>query len=262
MTRSIVASVDELRVAARLQGAVLPPLLADGDLDDPRVDLAALRGLAARGLVVGLEHGAPEPAGELAAALTRLDDLVALIEMERDLGASSPVAPERRALAQSRHGTVGFGLRAGGLVDVELDLEDHRSTIVDACALDDLAAPEAVVAPPWSVDRETLESAEDLMAAGEAIRAEKVLVAGGAAEGPARHWVRAVEQRRGGASVSVARLLAEPEGAVEIRDIRWLVDGDGRGWRVDSGDDEEAVVRPTTAEELRQELTEMTRCAS
>ena len=96
MTRSMVVSIDELRAASRLVGASMPPLLAGGDPDDTRVDLAALRGLAARGHVVGLETGDPEPVGDLADTLAALDDMVALAEVERDLGCRN--GQHRRAL--------------------------------------------------------------------------------------------------------------------------------------------------------------------
>jgi len=258
----MVMSVDELRAASRLVGAGMPPLLAEGDPDDPLVDLAALRGLAARGLVVGLEAADPEPAGDLADALAVLDDMVALVELERELGAAAAGAGERWTLARGRTGTVVLRLRTGGLADVDLDVSDPGSVVVDGCALDDLETPPATVPLPWSVDSDALETAEDLILDGDQSGAAAVLMAAGAPEAAAAHWVRAVRQRRGGASVTVARLLGDPEGAVEIRDVRWLVDGDGLGWRVDSGETETTVVRPTTSDELRRELTGMARCVS
>jgi len=262
VTRSLVVSVDELRAAGRLVGAGMPPILAEGDPDDPRVDLAALRGLAARGLMSGLEDGDPEPTGELAEVLAALDDLVALAEVARDRGAENGGAGERRAVARGRTGTVAIQLRGGGLVDVTMDVVDPAALIVDGCALGDIEAPPPVVPLPWSVDGDTLETAEDLILGGEGSRAVAVLASAGVPDDAAGHWVRAVEQRRGGASVTVARLLGDPEDAVEVRDIRWLVDGDGLGWRVDSGEMETTIVRVTSAPELHRELTEMARCVS
>ncbi len=262
MTRSMVVSVDELRAASRLVGAGMPPLLAEGDPDDPRVDLAALRGLAARGLVVGMEDGDPEPVGDLGDTLAALDDLLGLAEAARDMGAGANGAGERWAVARGRTATVTLRLRTGGLVDVDIDVEDPGSVIVDGCALDDLETTSAVVAPPWSVDSDALETAEDLIEGGEGSRAATVLESAGVPDAAAGHWVRAVEQRRGATSVTVARLLGDPDDAVEVRDVRWLVDGDGLGWRVDSEEMETTVVRLTTADELRQELTEMARCVS
>jgi hypothetical protein len=258
----MVVSVDELRAASRLLGAHMPPFLAEGDPDDTRVDLAALRGLAARGLVVGLEVGGPEPVGDLADALAALDDMVALAEVVRDLGAEGGGAAERSAVARGRTATVVLHHRAGGLVDVTMDVADPGSVIVERCALGDLGAQRTVTPEPWSVDSDALERAEDLIMDGEGGSAATVLVSAGAPAESAGHWVRAVEQRRGGASVTVARLLGDPDDAVEVRDVRWLVDGDGLGWRVDGGDSETTVVRTTTADELRQELTEMARCVS
>ncbi len=137
MTRSMVVSVDELRAAGRLAGAGMPPLLAEGDPDDPRVDLAALRGLAARGLVVGMEDGDPEPVGDLGDTLAALDDLLGLAEVARDMGAGAQAAGERWAVARGRTATVTLRLRAGGLVDVDVDVEDPGSVIVDGCDLND-----------------------------------------------------------------------------------------------------------------------------
>jgi len=262
VTRSMVVSIDELRAASRLVGANMPPLLAGGDPDDTRVDLAALRGLAARGLVVGLEAGDPEPVGDLADTLAALDDMVALAEVERDLGAETGGTGERWAVARGRTGTVVLRLRAGGLLDVTMDLADPGSAIVDGCALGDLEARTAVIPEPWSVDSEALDTAEEMIMEGEGDRAATILVSAGAQTECAERWVRAVEQRRGGASVTVARLLSDADGAVEVRDVRWLVDGNGLGWRVDGGDSETAIVRATTADELRRELTEMARCVS
>ncbi len=89
-----------------------------------------------------------------------------------------------------------------------------------------------------------------------------MLASGGAPDAAAEHWVRAVGESRGETSVTVARLLDDADDAVEVRAVRWLVDGDGFGWRVDSGEMETTVVRATTADELRQELREMDRCVS
>ncbi len=261
MTRTLVVSVDELRAAGRLVGAGMPPLLAEGDPDDPRVDLAALRGLAARHLVVGLEDGDPEPADDLAVTLAALDDLVALAEVASEPGAATGGAGERRAVARGRTGTVALRLRSGGLVEVTMDVVDPGALIIDGCALADIETP-TVLPGPWSVDTDTLDTAEDLILAGEGSRAATVLASAGVPDATAGHWVRAVEQRRGGTSVTVARLLDDPQDAVEVRAIRWLVDGDGLGWRVDSGETETTVMRVTTVAELHQELTEMARCVS
>jgi hypothetical protein len=50
----ITCTVDELRAATRIGGYWLPAAILDDDDEDLRVDLAALRGLAVRGLVDGV----------------------------------------------------------------------------------------------------------------------------------------------------------------------------------------------------------------
>jgi hypothetical protein len=146
-TAPLWLTTDELRAAARLAGVPVPPLAADGDPDDPRVDLAALRGLALRSLVVGLDQGRPEPAGDLATALEALDEPDRVVdvdvevaarpdgegegeappghEADRDVPGPVPTAPGSRLRRRTNHtggprGRVTLSSHGSGFVGIRL----------------------------------------------------------------------------------------------------------------------------------------------
>jgi hypothetical protein len=82
-----------------------------------------------------------------------------------------------------------------------------------------------------------------------------LLTAAGASQAAARGWVAAVCTRRRAVAVSVARNLGDgPDGPFESGELRWLVAGDGTGWRVDPGELPMAVVRPAGADQLARGL--------
>jgi hypothetical protein len=174
MAEPMLLSVDELRAAARLAGVPVAPLVSDDDPDEPRVDLAALRGLAARGLVVGLAEASPEPAGDLVAALAALDEPEWLLDLDLDravedpsdsamVGGRAAAAAHRPAVERRRqhgeddrnqrwnhavgpHGSVTLTAVRAGFVHVDwgacLDLDGLATT----CGLP--GSPTSLPAPP------------------------------------------------------------------------------------------------------------------
>jgi hypothetical protein len=272
---SLLLSVDELRAAARLAGVPVPPLVAEDDPDDPRVDLAALRGLAARGLVVGLAEADPEPAGILAAALAALDEPTWLLDVELDTSPEPLLPAEPRAGSgfggpgrddDPRHGlrqwnevqgpggSASMTALLGGLVHIHLDAERHGAAeLADRCGLPDHVATDDIgfeVAVAGHVDADALALQGDLDGA------VTILADCGVPVVAARQWVDAVASRRSAAAVRLVRRL--DQGVAEVRELRWLVGGDGEVWQVDAGLQQDAAhVRRVSAGHLRAELADV-----
>lgn len=266
MTQHLVLSADELQAAARVAGITLPPLLAIGDADQPRVDLAALRGLAARSLVAGLGDGLPQLSGALVDALDVLDAPSLVAEAEVDAGGSPASPPERWTVVVGAGSAVLFSLLAGGLVDVATVGGEQAAVIEAGCRLD-AVAEDPPAGEAWETDAGAHAEADGLALDGDRTGAVGVLVCAGVAAEAAGAWVDAVVERRSATALRVARLTGVG-GAVEIRDLRWLVDGAGGAWRVDpgtspvaAGDQERgggtSVVRPVGAGALRAALDEL-----
>lgn len=261
----MVVTADELQAAARLAGTALPPTLAAGDADRPRVDLAALRGLAVRGLLRGLGSGRAEPAGPLAAALDVLAHPVVVVEVEQDTGGTPPTAPGRWSLVAGATSAVRLTVRPAGLVDVDEVDGDPADAVVAGCRLDEVG-DEPPAGAPWEADAAAHAEADERALAGDRAGAASVLARAGVDAEAAAAWAAAVHGRRSATALRVARLL--PGGAVEIRDVRWLVDGSGGAWLVEAGggpaDERDggctSVVRPVDASGLRAAVREVTPC--
>lgn len=279
---SLVVSVDELRAAVRLAGVPVPPAAGDDDPDDPRVDLAALRGLAARGLIVGLSEGDPEPAGVLATALAAFDEPdwildVELDELDRRRESGDGRWPDghrehrRWNSYNGPHGAASAMVLLGGLMQVDLDgVPDSAVDLAARCGLPEESGRPAAEGqgdlPDASVGGGTGEpdgfevttaahvEADALALAGELAAATAALAEGGARRGPASRWVEAVASHRSAVAVRVARRVADL--AIEERELRWLVGGDHRVWQVD-GDDDVSRVRVVSADDVRAALADL-----
>jgi hypothetical protein len=253
VTERLVLGVDELRAAARLAGVPVPFLVAADDPHDPRVDLAALRGLAARGLVTGLEAADPEPAGPLATVVDALVEPELVLEVERDGGRDT-------LQAEGQGGGLTLTALPGGLVEVGLGAPPTGHEGLDE--LLGLAPPVADVPLVGVVEFEVPVSvhveADELVLAGDAEAAVALLSGSGVAHPTAVRWTAAVAGRRGATALRVAR---RRNGVVVGHELRWLVAGDGAIWLVDAGDEREGAatsrVRRVGAAELRAALDEL-----
>jgi hypothetical protein len=205
----ITCTVDELRAAARIGGYWLPAAILDDDDEDLRVDLAALRGLAVRGLVDGVVL-----APDLATVLDPLRDPRTAVEVETEDG--------WHAIAGGDALTVLTG-RSGGLVAVSRTGEAIQTVLVGLCDVDVCGAVEV----GFSVGLDALDAADDLVLGGESAAAVEILRAAGAPSSAAVAWVRAVETRRYSAHVRAAYRDGDRYVADEVR---WLVGGDGTAW--------------------------------
>jgi hypothetical protein len=272
---SLVLSVDELQAGARLAGVPVPPMAADDDPDDPRVDLAALRGLAARGLVAGLADADPEPSGLLSAVLAALDEPDWLLDVEIDVDLAPDRSPHQpgngRSLPGSRQhrrwnslcgpgGAASVTALLGGLVHVDLDaVPDSAAELAVRCGLPDVGAGRVAPAPGSGSDGFEVKAAahveaDALALAGELDAAVAALVAAGVPSGAASGWVAAVATYRSAAAVRLARRIGG--GAVEERELRWLVGGDDRVWRI-GGDGDVSRVSAVGVDGVRATLADL-----
>lgn len=218
----LVLTADELRALARLVGYWLPADVTDDDDADMRIDLAAVRGLAARGLVPGDEPlaGVLEP---LAAPRT-------VVEIDAD-----EAGVRRWYAAAGDSSTTVLAGRVDGLVDAEL-LDESPAVAVPRVVLLPRAHARAADCG-FDVDADAFAEADDLVVSGEDGPAFDVLRDAGVPAGPAAAWLRAITGRRFAAAVRVAHHDARGgHDATTSRfvgdELRWLVAGDGTVWQV------------------------------
>jgi hypothetical protein len=237
--KPLTVTVDELRAVAALADVVLPRFVTADDDSDPRVDAAALRGLAARALVT-LDQEV-----RLGAELSRLcgrPDSVVELEVE-DGGA---------LLRCAVVGATVFLEQQAGLVRLEpagsaLDLVNRLGR------LDQIAEPGPHC---FTVPTKRYLAADDLLLAGDPEAAVATLGRPGADA-----WIEAVRTRRHSVSVAAAR------GHLAV-ELCWLVAGDGTAWRVTTGpagvagSTEVTTVRQVAAAELAEALAEVLEPAS
>lgn len=233
---ALVVTVDEVRALARLDGGSLPAALADDAEPDPRVDAAALRGLAARGLAAvetttgdGRPAAGVVPALALCALMAILDEAVAVVEIDLD-----EAGEDRRAVvAGGPAGVAALVEGPAGLWRV-VDGDD----VVDVVAT--LAGPVLVGADPvgphpagggFSCPAAAHVAADDRLATGDAEGAESILVGAGVATEAATAWTAAVAGRR--AAVAVHAAHADGPGRWRLDELRVVIGPDGRRWRLD-----------------------------
>jgi len=265
VTAPLVLTVDELRALHRVTGAWVPTFVAEDDSRDSRVDVAALRGLAARGLV----DLVPDAAGEFALA----DRLAGHLAPYRDARLVAEVEVEDpAALHQYAVGgadTVGLLTElAGGLTTLRLPAASASRAIVDLCRLGEVAARPGT-STGFEVDAEAHTEADDLALAGDRDAAVEHLVRAGAPMAAAAAWIDALTKRRCAAAVRVGT-TGEPHpaagGTYTGGELRWLVGGDGTAWRVSlrhtgAADDVSpavSVLAPVGAADLLRRLDELT----
>lgn len=222
----LVLTVDELRALRRVADLVLPAFVTTGDRGEARVDAAALRGMALRGLI-DLDGDSPlEPvrvADELAEALGPCTSASMLAEVELET--------TRLAIVIGvEHPVTMLTALDGGFVAVERADADAGEVLERLCRLHEVTEPAASWA--FTIDAETQAKADALVLAGDPDSAVAVLTEGGMPEQTAKAWTAAVDGRRLAAAVSVACRL--DDGLITAGELRWLVAGDGTAWRVEA----------------------------
>lgn len=257
MTAPITLSVDELRALGRVTGAAMPSFVTADVEHHPDVDLAALRGLLARGLVARNDSSLAlgpdlDPLLAPARAATRI--------VELDDGG------HERALVRGLSGTVLLTSRSHGLVQLApWPLTD--GALIEGLDVGDVDRP---ADGPMVVVAETAHAdADELALDGNRAGAEAALRAGGADDHAAAAYVTAVLSRRAALKLRVARNLGDgPDGPFEAGERRWLVAGAGVAWKIDigapRGDEEDeadgealSVLAPIGAAVLRDELRDL-----
>jgi hypothetical protein len=257
---TLVVSVDELRAVHRLTGLCLPRFVVADDEDDPRVDVAALRGLAARDLVVLSPEcpdspGCPDTPGSPDGGVLLADPLVQLLApshvarriVEIDVEASGVL--DRHAVITGEAGTAVVVTEFdGGLVGLR---RAKAGEVRRLCGVDEVT--ELGAAMSFTVCAVALREADELALRGAGPTAVEVLTAAGVGEQTALAWITAVRERTCAVAVAVARSCGDggPDGPFEIDEMRWLVTGDGTAWRV--------TAARSSLEEVRSVLTRVTR---
>lgn len=252
----LVVSVDELRAVHRFTRLCLPRFVMEDDEEDPRVDAAALRGLAARGLI--------ELCPDDVLVADPLDRLLAPGRAARriaEIDVEAPGVLDRHAVIDGASGTaVVFTELPGGLVSLRLTVAGLPGEVRRLCRLDEITA--SASGTEFTITAEAHRHADELVLSGAATAAMEALIAAGVLELAARAWISAVCSRRCAVAVTVARSYRDgTEGPFEVGETRWLVAGDGTAWRVSAdepaehGDDPSpgdalSVLTPATGDEL------------
>ncbi|MGH3717232.1 MAG: hypothetical protein ACRDT4_27785 [Micromonosporaceae bacterium] len=263
MTR-LILTVDELRALRRALGLRLPRFVTDDDSAELRIDVVALRGLAARDLVELTEPPAvgAGPAGNLllsehlagylarCATSSLLAELVleyagelrhcAVLGDAPSSGGDAGAHP-RPGAHPSSGGDAGAhpspepdtarGLvmtrQLGGLVSLVPDELPVPESVARLCGVDRLSG--VPTGKGFTVDAEAHAEADELALAGDPSGAVDVLGGAGAPRDAAQGWIEAVRRRRGAFAVTVH----DGGGAGELR---WLVGPNGTAWRVEVAD--------------------------
>jgi hypothetical protein len=234
MADSLVLTVDELRALRRVAALSLPRFVTAADSGAVAVDAAALRGLAARGLVRLTGRAAPD-AVRVAESLTRLLAPFSAARLLAEIEVESGGRITHLACAAAADGSATLlTQRDIGLVSVERVQADVGQVLARRCRIDEVTESAGEVR--FTVDAETQADADALALAGDGDAAIGTLTAAGVPRRTARSWITAVTGRRLAVAVRVARRLRDhPTGPYEAAELRWLVAGDGTAWRVEPG---------------------------
>jgi len=271
----VMLSVDELRALGRVVDLVVPAFVEDDDPADPTVDLAAIRGLMARGLVAasGAEPGdAVRLDDGLAAMLAPARSARVLAEVDEEVG---DLGPHTWAAVGDDVGPSTIVVEHGpGLVSVELDPDSVATVVAARCRVDDVAAdagPEG-----FTVALGAQVAADEAVLEGDLERAVDLLRQAGAPDESARRWTDVVATRRRATGVQIARNVGSgPDGPFEAAEVHWLVAADGTAWQLvveleaeggdhafdldhdaEEADDISVVMAPVRREDLRAALDE------
>jgi hypothetical protein len=251
VTDSLLLTVDELHALCRVAELSLPRFVTAADSGEVAVDAAALRGLAARGLLE-LTGDEALDAVRVTDRLTRLlapcsaARLLAEIEIESG-GRLARLAITTKA---DRPVTLLTGLDAG-LVEIECVNADVENVLTRLCRVDEVA--DSAAGEAFVVDAEAQADADAMAVEGDDEAAVDTLAAAGLPRRVARAWVAAVVGRRLAVFVRVARRFT---GSFEAAELRWLVAGDGTAWRVEP-EDGAAVITPVGRQTLGEDLTDL-----
>jgi len=267
----IVLTVDELGALDRIIGLALPRFVTEDDEADLRVDAAAIRGLAARGLVTIDESDAADPI-TLSPALARLlapcRDATAVAELVLETGG---VTARHALFAAGGAPTTHYREQPAGLVLVDVTTRPFADEVRELCRLDELArdgsgsfgvtadahAPAKVIAgdsgrslafgvtadahaPAKVMAGDSRGSLAFGVTADAHIRADDRLGAGDPA-GAVAILVAAgapAEAARGWADAVSGRRIAVTltvAGRHRAAELRWLVAADGTPWRIAAG---------------------------
>lgn len=217
----------ELCALHRIRDLVLPGFVTSSDTDDVRMDVIALRGLAARELIA-FDAGEVRPSAALEQVLAPCADpvLVAEVTIERD-GEITYAGLVRAADG----GSSVFAARPWGLLSVEPATASATDLLGDLCQLDQVGA---VGHHATTVNSRDYLHADELLAAGSPDAAVDLLVSSGASLGVAHAWLGAVEHRLATVMVTVARTAGTgPFLAIELG---WLVAQDGTAWQISTAE--------------------------
>jgi hypothetical protein len=279
----VVLSVDELRALGRVADVVVPAFVEDDDPADPIVDLAAVRGLMARGLVAA-SGAAPGDAvrldDDLAAVLAPARSGRVLAEVDDEIGATG--ARTWAAVGDDTGASTVVVGHGPGLVTVELCSDAVPAVVAARCGVDEVAAepePEG-----FSVALGAQIAADEAVLDGDLDGAVAALGDAGVLVTSARRWVDVVATRSRAVGVQIARNLgAGPDGPFEAAEVHWLVAADGTAWQLavdlddlgpdddtafdldhddlvdEEPDDVRVVVAPVSREHLRAALVEALR---
>lgn len=183
-----VLSVEEIRAVARYADLTAPGCATRADPEDPRIDAAALRGLAARGLFV-LEPSTPAAeclSAELSALLHPCQEAGLAAEVVRH----DPSGVDQVDVVGGPAATL-FRPLSWGLVSVTRRDVDVLDVVAGLCRVDDLVEP-AAADPVLRVGHDAYGRSADLLEVDAPDDAIDVLVRAGAPLAAAHAWARAV----------------------------------------------------------------------
>jgi hypothetical protein len=262
----LVLTVDELRAMSRSARFPLPGFVAAGDAGDARVDAAAVRGLAVRGLVT-ISPDQIEVHHDLDRRLAPFATANQLVEVEletaghrlRQLVAGTADRPAGVLTAPA----AGYGT---GFVTLDAVSGSWPAVVEELCRLGEVTGPAG--AAGFTVDADVQAESDEFALAADRDRAASALAGAGVPAASAAAWVDAVCTRRCAVAVSVVRSLGGGTDApVELRELRWLAAGDGTAWHIapgmpTAGPDPDghpatAVVTPAGPEDLAAGLVDL-----
>ena len=242
----LVVSVDELRAICRVTDAVLPAFVTDDDAKIEAVDIAALRGLAARGLVALTDDEDLWIADDVLAALSPTRDARLLVEIDEDTGFESRTWA---ALGGDAGPTTVMAEYGPGLVTMEAVPMAVAEVVAERCGLAGVRAEVEYLG--FTVPRAAHEAMGDLLDEGATGMAAEPLLAAGAPADAAVSFVEALVARRRAMAVQVARNVGTgDEGPFEAAEVRWVEGPDGTAWQlvVELVDEDEPMVDAALAE--------------
>lgn len=233
-TAPLILTVDELRATARVEDLVLPAFVTDDDPVDEQIDLVALRGLVARGLVALAGREADDGIrldDELVALLGPTRGARVLVEVDEEQGGGAPST--WAALGGDAGPTTLFVEHGPGLVAVELSPERVAEMVARRCPLDDVV--DEPVGTGFTVALDAQATADEAVVDGDPDQGRQILIAAGVPPDLTEAWIEAVTGRRRATAVQLARNIgADSDGPFEATELHWLVTAEGTAWLLSS----------------------------